>query len=98
MNELNWYLRLLVFVPIAIVFQGELPTRGQEPRTREKRTCSRVSAVLKTAACAVECIAYKRFRERMRRCFLDNRFTQANDFAESTFVQLTSARFPTTSW
>jgi thiosulfate dehydrogenase len=35
MNRLNSYLRLLVFVPIAIVFQGELPTRGQEPHTRE---------------------------------------------------------------
>jgi len=35
MVELNWYFRLLVFVPIGIVFQAELPTRGQEPRTRD---------------------------------------------------------------
>lgn len=35
MNGFNWYLRLLVFVAITIVFQGELPTHGQEPRTRE---------------------------------------------------------------
>ena len=35
MNGFNWYLRLLVFVAITIVFQGELLTRGQEPHTRE---------------------------------------------------------------
>ena len=29
MNGFNWYLRLLVFVAITIVFQGELLTRGQ---------------------------------------------------------------------
>ena len=35
MNGLNSYLMLLIFVINTIVFQGELPTRGQEPHTRE---------------------------------------------------------------